>query len=266
MNLKTLTLALAALTSSLPAGAAADDPQTPSKATIGYSDSLVATFESLPDAEASKFLDDHGDPVSDYYRMLASAISKKRYGLLIPLFENRGTYDFLLCAAKQMPDSLEKDELVINMLRWDSPVFWRPDVIENPNAVRDPSVFYGPKLPVEPFVSVISKYLPAISMNEQLIAKAKRMKLADQLTVEIERVRSTTGGTTRPGSPRDRRPLQSRPDLPDASPSATGARDAAADGSAAHLSRWFAAAAAALLVFAAALVWWRSTRRRNPRS
>ena len=151
--------------------------------------SHLASFEALPDSDAFQFLKDHFDPAVAFDRMLASAISNKRYGVLQPFFADASCYHRLLAATTEMPDTRTKDELVINMLRWECPWFWKPDVLPDVSFDMSRALHLTRKTAIEPFVGVISKYLPALSINEDLLAtKAKRAKLADQLQAEMERV------------------------------------------------------------------------------
>jgi hypothetical protein len=174
-----------------------------------YSESLIKRFEVLPDREAFQLWQNSLDPVAAGNGMIDSSLENKRIGILKLFFDDEVGCDALLRALSKMPESVDKDLLVVMMLRWDSRSFWQNEELQkdisNPLS-GDWSAGSGLPRPnaIEPFVGLIRKYLPHVGINEKLFStKEKRMKLA----ADLENAMSGGSPTHRGERPKKRNEL-----------------------------------------------------------
>lgn len=153
-----------------------------------FSESLIKRFESLSDKDAFELWLESRDPIITGIGMIDSALKNERLDFLNRVFGEHGEYSSLIDAVDKFPDSVIRDKLTIMMLRWESP-FW-PD--ENAEPVYNGSRAGLISNSIEPFVGVVGKYFPALTIDEELYSsKAKRLKLAADLEVAMDNVGST---------------------------------------------------------------------------
>lgn len=160
----------------------------PEDAVSLFADSQIKKFESLPDREAFDLWLDSHDPVAASTIMMESALRNGRMGFLELLFKNSDEYNYLIDAVAKMPNSINKDKIVIMMLRWQSP-FWQD---ENTEPIYNGSRPAAHTNAIEPFVGTIGKYLPSMSIEEKSFStKLKRFKIAADLDAAMGNASST---------------------------------------------------------------------------
>jgi hypothetical protein len=104
------------------------------------------------------------------------ALDSKRMELISLCFKNEHTAYHLRDGVAAMPDSINRDRLVLMMLKSDSP-FWGSDAFRQVGPVVLGSI-------KEPFVSVIKKYLPQLEIDERLF---ETRGARESLAIDVEK-------------------------------------------------------------------------------
>lgn len=163
-------------------------------------------FEQLPSEEALKLYMSSNENPSYQKEMLRSALRQRKIELSALFFQNYSSLDDFIETVNEILDSEFKNEVVVMMLRTESG-FWPIDPpIENGSR----GVIYENAR--EPFVGTISKYFPALPINEELFSKrSNRLKLA----AELESAMARENIKNRPQTERPKKRIP--PAIPDAS-------------------------------------------------
>lgn len=134
------------------------------------------TANSVSVHEAENFISSASNRAA-VHEFISDVLQSKRADLIALCFENPNTCLQVVTAAKKLPDSIDRDRLVLFMLKTPSPYWPREPHLVGSAAVAGLD---------QPFIDVLRKYLPDLKLHARLLSTSvERNEIASALEQAI---------------------------------------------------------------------------------
>jgi len=222
---------------------------------FAQTDPRIQQFDALPSNQALELYRDTGEPPGLRMEMMRAALRDKRMDLLTMLFKDFPSFFDLFMGLNEMPNSEFKDKVVVMMLRTESRFWKREKPVHNGSrgVVLDNAI--------EPFVKVVSRLLPAVTIDENLFStKKERLKLAAELEESMARKDTPREKEQNPQESQIKSPVHAQVLTQNASAAKPGSRKQNETSSLRKSMpiRWWVIAGSIVLLLAALAAWFKA--------